>query len=98
MASTELIIRPDDPNQRYDSYWVAPQPVKLLNFEPHLHATGIRMCMEAIYQRSIETLNCAGYDHNWVKNYRSDESSAPIFAQGHHSARDRVVRWHGEES
>jgi len=82
MASTELMIRPDSDNQRYDSYWVAPQAVKLLNFEPHLHATGIRMCMEAIYQRSIETLNCAGYDHNWVKNYQYDESVAPILPKG----------------
>ena len=82
MASTELNIRPDSDNQRYDSYWVAPGPVKLLNFEPHLHATGIRMCMEAVYQRSIETLNCAGYDHNWVKNYQYDENSAPILPKG----------------
>jgi mono/diheme cytochrome c family protein len=82
MASTELMIRPDSDNQRYDSYWVAPQAVRLLNFEPHLHATGIRMCMEAIYQRSIETLNCAGYDHNWVKNYQYDENSAPLLPKG----------------
>jgi len=82
MASTELMIRPDSDNQRYDSYWVAPGPVKLLNFEPHLHATGIRMCMEAIYQRSIETLSCAGYDHNWVKNYQYEENSAPLLPKG----------------
>lgn len=82
MASTELMIRPDSDNQRYDGYWVAPQPVRLLNYEPHLHATGIRMCMEAIYQRSIETLNCAGYDHNWVKNYQYDENAAPLLPKG----------------
>jgi hypothetical protein len=78
MASTELMIRPDSDNQRYDAYWIAPQPVRLLNFEPHLHATGMRMCMEAIYARSVETLNCAGYDHNWVRNYQYDENHAPI--------------------
>jgi hypothetical protein len=43
MASTELMIRPDSDNQRYDGYYVAPQPLRLLNFEPHLHATGMRM-------------------------------------------------------
>src|SRR5207253_1264370 len=32
MASTELMIKPDSDNQRYDAYWVAPQPVRLLNF------------------------------------------------------------------
>jgi len=82
MASTELMIKPDSDNQRYDGYYVAPQPMRLLNFEPHLHATGMRMCMEAIYQRSIETLNCSGYDHNWVKNYQYDDNSAPLVPKG----------------
>ena len=82
MASTELMIRNDSDNQRYDGYYVTPSPVRLLNFEPHLHATGMRMCMEAIYQRSVETLNCAGYDHNWVKNYQYDENSAPLLPKG----------------
>jgi len=82
MASTELMIKPDSDNQRYDGYWVAPQPVRLMNFEPHLHATGMRMCMEAIYQRSIETLNCAGYDHNWVRNYQYDENAGPLLPKG----------------
>ena len=82
LASTELEIRPDADNQRYDAYWVAPQSFKLLNFEPHLHATGMRMCIEAIYQRSIETLSCAGYDHNWVRNYQYDDSVAPLLPKG----------------
>ena len=82
ISTTELEIRADMDNQRYDAYWVAPQPFKLLNFEPHLHATGVRMCMEAIYQRSIETLSCAGYDHNWVRNYQYDESVAPLLPKG----------------
>ena len=82
ISTTELEIRADLDNQRYDAYWVAPQPFKLLNFEPHLHATGVRMCMEAIYQRSIETLSCAGYDHNWVRNYQYDDSVAPLLPKG----------------
>ena len=35
-------------------------------FEPHLHAPGARMCLEAIWGINIETLSCSGYDHNWV--------------------------------
>jgi mono/diheme cytochrome c family protein len=81
-ATTELEIKPDSDNQRYDTYWVAPQPMKLLNFEPHLHATGMRMCIEAIYQRSIETLSCAGYDHNWVRNYQYEDNYAPLLPKG----------------
>jgi hypothetical protein len=82
IGSTELDIRTDSTNQRYDAYWVAPQAFKLLNFEPHLHATGMRMCIEAIYQRSIETLSCSGYDHNWVRNYQYEENSMPILPKG----------------
>ena len=79
---SEIEIRPNEANQKIESYWVAPQPVRLVNFEPHLHAAGVRMCLEAIYQRSIETLNCAGYDHNWVKNYSYDDNAAPLLPKG----------------
>jgi hypothetical protein len=82
LASTELDIRPDSGNQRYDAYWVAPQPFKMLNFEPHMHATGMRMCIEAIYQRAVETISCAGYDHNWVRNYQYDDNVAPLLPKG----------------
>ena len=79
---SELAINPNSPNQRYDSYFVAQQPIKLLNFEPHMHAAGLRMCIEAIYDLSTETLNCAGYDHNWVRDYRYDENHAPLIPKG----------------
>jgi hypothetical protein len=79
---SEIEIRPNEANQRIESYWVAPQPVRLVNFEPHLHAAGVRMCLEAIYQRSIETLSCAGYDHNWVKNYQYADDAAPLLPKG----------------
>jgi hypothetical protein len=81
-GSTEIEIATDSDNQRYDTYWVAPRPFKLLNFEPHMHATGVRMCMEAIYKRSIETLSCAGYDHNWVRNYQYDDNVMPLLPKG----------------
>ena len=79
---SELDIRTDSPNQRYDAYWVAPEPIKLLSYEPHMHATGMRMCMEAIYPLAVETLSCAGYDHNWVRNYQYDDNAAPLLPKG----------------
>jgi len=82
IGTTEIEVRTDSPSQRYDAYWVAPQPLKMLNFEPHLHATGMRMCIEAIYERSKETLSCAGYDHNWVRNYQYEDNSTPILPKG----------------
>jgi hypothetical protein len=81
-GGSELEMRSDSDNQRYDGYWVAPQPFKMLNFEPHLHAAGVRMCIEAIYKEAIETLNCVGYDHNWVRNYQYDENAAPLLPKG----------------
>ena len=79
---SELDINPNSANQRYDSYFVAQQPIKLLNFEPHMHAAGMRMCIEAIYDLSVETLSCAVYDHNWVRDYRYDENHAPLIPKG----------------
>ena len=79
---SEIEVNPNQDNQRIDAYWVAPQDIKLVNYEPHMHAAGMRMCMEAIYGRAVETLNCAGYDHNWVRNYQYDDNSAPLLPKG----------------
>ena len=58
------------------------QPLKLTVFEPHMHSTGVRMCLEAIVGSQVETLNCAGYDHNWVKTYAYAEDAAPLLPRG----------------
>jgi len=79
---SEIEVDPNEGNQKTDAYWVAPGPIKLLNFEPHLHAAGVRMCIEAINVRSIETLSCSGYDHNWVRTYYFDDNSAPLLPKG----------------
>ena len=79
---SELDIIGNQDNQRIDAYWVAPQHTKLLNYEPHMHAAGVRMCLEAIYGRSIETINCAGYDHNWVRTYIYEDMWAPLLPKG----------------
>ena len=59
-----------------------PQPTKLTVFEPHMHSTGVRMCLEAINGSRVETLNCSGYDHNWVKTYAYAEDAAPLLPRG----------------
>ena len=51
-------------------------------FEPHLHAPGVRMCLEAIFGHNKFTINCVGYDHNWVKQYIYKEDSAPLLPKG----------------
>jgi hypothetical protein len=79
---TELQIDALTANQREDAYFVAPSAMKLTNFEPHLHTTGIRMCLQAVYGRVVETLNCSGYDHNWVRNYQYTEGYEPLIPKG----------------
>jgi mono/diheme cytochrome c family protein len=64
------------------AYTTLTQPVKLTVFEPHMHSTGVRMCLEAINGSRVETLNCAGYDHNWVKTYAYQEDAAPLLPRG----------------
>ena len=56
--------------------------IKILSFEPHLHAPGKRMCLEAIWGYNIQTLNCVGYDHNWVRGYNYTDESAPLLPRG----------------
>jgi hypothetical protein len=64
------------------AYMTLTRPVKLTVFEPHMHATGVRMCLEAIYGSQVETLNCSGYDHSWVKTYAYQEDAAPLLPKG----------------
>jgi len=81
-GKTEIDFDPQSANNRYDAYTVLQQPIRMLNFEPHMHATGMRMCIEAIYRGIQETLSCAGYDHNWVKSYYYDDNYAPLLPKG----------------
>jgi len=55
---------------------------KITTFEPHLHAPGMRMCLEAIWGYTIQTLSCAGYDHNWVRGYAYEDDYAPLLPKG----------------
>ena len=55
----------------------------VLSFEPHLHSRGRRMCVEALHPSGYqETLNCAGYNHNWVKVYHYQDDVAPLLPAG----------------
>ena len=40
------------------------------------------MCLEAIWGHNIQTLNCVGYDHNWVKQYQYEDDAAPLLPKG----------------
>jgi len=78
----DIDIRPMEANQQLHAYTVLQDHVKISSFEPHLHAPGARMCLEAIWGFNIETLNCVGYDHNWVRGYDYTDDSAPLLPKG----------------
>jgi len=40
------------------------------------------MCLEAIWGYNIQTLNCVGYDHNWVRGYDYTDDSSPLLPKG----------------
>lgn len=81
-GTTEIDVKGNEANQRIDAYYTLPFNAKIVNFEPHMHATAVRMCFESIYGAAITTLNCAGYNHSWVRNYQYAPDSAPLLPKG----------------
>jgi hypothetical protein len=78
----DIDIRGMEANQQLHAYTVLQQNTKIISFEPHLHAPGARMCLEAIWGYNIQTINCVGYDHNWVRGYDYTDDSAPLLPKG----------------
>ncbi len=78
----DIDINPMEANQQLHAYAVLPENTKIMSFEPHLHAPGMRMCLEAIWGYNIQTINCVGYDHNWVRGYHYADDSAPLLPKG----------------
>ena len=82
IGTREIDIRPMEADQELHFYRTLDQNVKLTTFGPHMHAAGVRMCLEVIWDGRAETLNCAGYDHNWLRYYRYEEDAAPLLPKG----------------
>ncbi len=78
----DIDIKPMEANQQLHAYTVLQEHTKITSFEPHLHAPGARMCLEAIWGFNIQTLTCAGYDHNWVRGYDYADDVAPLLPKG----------------
>jgi hypothetical protein len=68
--------------QELHAYVTLKENIKIIAFEPHLHATGVRMCLEAIWGIDIQQLSCVGYDHNWVRQYEYADDAAPLLPKG----------------
>jgi hypothetical protein len=78
----DIDVKPNQANQELHAYATLQEHTKIVAFEPHLHAPGVRMCLEAIWGHNIQTLNCVGYDHNWVKQYLYEDDAAPLLPKG----------------
>jgi hypothetical protein len=82
IGTGDLDIRPMVANQKIEAFFTLQQPTRLTVFEPHMHAAGVRMCLDAIWNEKIETLSCSGYDHNWVRAYDYADDAAPLLPRG----------------
>jgi mono/diheme cytochrome c family protein len=79
----ELDIPGNTSNVRFDKFYRFDKPAQMVTFEPHLHASGTRMCVEAIWPDGrSEMLNCTGYNHAWVKTYTYEDDYAPLLPTG----------------
>jgi hypothetical protein len=80
--NVDIDIKAMETGQQLHAYAVLPDNAKIMSFEPHLHAPGMRMCLEAIWGHTIQTLSCAGYDHNWVPVYTYADDYQPLLPKG----------------
>lgn len=78
----DISVEGDGKDQELHAYQVLTQNTKVITFEPHLHAPGERMCLEAIWGYSVETISCVGYDHNWVRGYGFADDYTPLLPKG----------------
>lgn len=78
----DLDIKPDMAGQQIHSYATLTENTMIMAFEPHLHAAGVRMCLEAIWGINVQTLSCVGYDHNWVHQYEFADGHQPLLPKG----------------
>jgi mono/diheme cytochrome c family protein len=78
----DISIAGNEKDQELHAYTVLEDHTKIITFEPHLHAPGERMCLEAIWGYTVETLSCVGYDHNWVRGYAYEDNATPLLPKG----------------
>jgi hypothetical protein len=79
---SDIDIEAGKKDQELHAYTVLQQHTKIVTFEPHLHAPGDRMCLEAIWGFNVETISCVGYDHNWVRGYAFADNYQPLLPKG----------------
>jgi len=81
-ATLDLDIKGMQADQRIEAYSTLAENTKMTVFEPHMHAAGVRMCLDAIWGATVQTLSCSGYNHSWVRTYTYADDAAPLLPKG----------------
>ena len=81
-ATMELDIKPMVADQKFEAFTTLLDHTKMTVYEPHMHAAGVRMCLDAIWANQVQTLSCAGYNHNWVRVYSFEDHVTPLLPKG----------------
>ncbi|MBM3777329.1 MAG: hypothetical protein FJW23_03690 [Acidimicrobiia bacterium] len=82
LGNPELDVRGNTPDQMVEAFTTLQQPIKLVSLEPHMHAAGSRMCLEAVWGVVRQTLTCLGFDPEWVRAYAYEPDAAPLLPRG----------------
>ena len=81
-ATMELDIKPMEADQEFEAFSTLLEHTKLTVYEPHMHAAGVRMCLDAIWANQVQTLSCSGYNHSWVRVYAFEDHVVPLLPKG----------------
>ena len=85
-------------NVRFDSFYTMPQHGILTTYEPHMHSSGKRMCVEAVYpNQTREMLKLLEVRPQLGAGLRLRGRPRADPAAGHGAAHDRLVRQHRRE-
>jgi hypothetical protein len=82
LGTAELDVRGNTSDQRFEAFVTLQDAAKLVGFEPHMHAAGVRMCLEAVWGAVRQTLSCVGFDPEWVRSYTYEPTFAPLLPKG----------------
>ncbi len=84
-------------NVRHDGYFKLEKPTRLTSFQPHMHARGTALCIEAILPTMrVQPINCVNrFDPAWQLVYAYEDDSAPLLPAG---TVLHVIGWHDNSS
>jgi hypothetical protein len=82
---------------RHDGYLKLEKPSRLIAFQPHMHARGKALCIEAILPTmTVQPINCVNrFNPDWQLSYAYADDGAPLLPAG---TVLHVIAWHDNSS